>query len=245
MKKLSKKSVLLMSFAFLFAAKAQAASITIGEAENEAGIHIKAVYLQSVLMTMGNMDMTNMQAPCNIDVFMKTSQKMSSGTSSGTMQMSGEMKKMPNMKSSSKKMPQENDVKIEVPPLKTDDIDLAAKSYSSIHLSAYITANEQNQHAFRQGEFIPYLNVCYKITKHDSDYINQGYFMPMLAADGPHYGANATLDGPGKYKVEYFISAPQNMHRHMDKETGVPEWWQPFSKSWDFIYVGTGKKGAY
>ncbi|MBU6441562.1 MAG: iron transporter, partial [Betaproteobacteria bacterium] len=34
--------------------------------------------------------------------------------------------------------------------------------------------------------------------------------------------------------------------RHMDKETGVPEWWAPFVKSWDFTYVGgVGHKGGY
>lgn len=68
----------------------------------------------------------------------------------------------------------------------------------------------------------------------------------MVASDGPHYGANVRMDGPGKYHVAYEISpGAHGFLRHTDKETGVSVWWQPFTTEWDFIYTGTGKKGGY
>ena len=35
-----------------------------------------------------------------------------------------------------------------------------------------------------------------------------GDFMPMVANDGPHYGDNVKLAGPGKYKVKFTILPP-------------------------------------
>ena len=47
--------------------------------------------------------------------------------------------------------------------------------------------------------------------------------MPMVASDGPHYGANIKMMGVGNYKVTYHIEPPSKagMHRHTDSETGV------------------------
>jgi periplasmic iron binding protein len=74
----------------------------------------------------------------------------------------------------------------------------------------------------------------------------RGKLEPMVASDGPHYGANVRMDGPGKYHVAYGISpGAHGFLRHTDKETGVSVWWQPFTTEWDFIYTGTGKKGGY
>ena len=33
----------------------------------------------------------------------------------------------------------------------------------------------------------------------------KGDMMPMVASDGPHYGDNVKLKGPGKYKVKLII----------------------------------------
>ncbi len=46
--------------------------------------------------------------------------------------------------------------------------------------------------------------------------------MPMVASDGPHYGANIKMMGVGNYKVTYHIEPPSKagMHRHTDSETG-------------------------
>ena len=74
--------------------------------------------------------------------------------------------------------------------------------------------------------------------------------MPMVANDGPHYGDNVKLQGPGKYKMTLTIAPPTaNPHamfgRHVDKETGVGPWFKPFTLDYEFVYAGTGKKGAY
>ena len=71
--------------------------------------------------------------------------------------------------------------------------------------------------------------------------------LPMVASDGPHYGDNVKMDGPGKYHVVYRIaSGAHGFLRHTDKETGVGKWWQPFAVEWDFVFVGsTGKRGGY
>ena len=70
--------------------------------------------------------------------------------------------------------------------------------------------------------------------------------MPMVANDGPHYGDNVKLQGPGKYKLTLSIAAPgQHFGRHVDKETGVAPWFKPFEVQYEFVYAGTGKKGGY
>jgi uncharacterized protein involved in high-affinity Fe2+ transport len=80
--------------------------------------------------------------------------------------------------------------------------------------------------------------------------MKSGDFMPMVANDGPHYGDNVKLMGPGKYRLHLTISPPgsdphMQFGRHVDKETGVGPWFQTFSADFDFTYAGTGKKGAY
>ncbi|HET7307488.1 MAG TPA: iron transporter [Gammaproteobacteria bacterium] len=121
----------------------------------------------------------------------------------------------------------------------------AAKT--DVHLEADIHADKNNPQGFNPGSWMPYLTITYHITKNGSDWGAFGEFMPMVANDGPHYGANVKLDGPGKYHLTYRILPPPyaGFLRHTDKETGVAEWWKPFTVSWDFVYVGVGKKGGY
>lgn len=116
-----------------------------------------------------------------------------------------------------------------------------------IHLEADIRAAKGNPNGFGAGEWIPYLGITYLIQKVGSDWQSVGHFHPMIASDGPHYGANVRLNGPGKYRLTYKITPPayQGFYRHFDKETGVGEWWAPFALEWEFTYVGTGKKGGY
>lgn len=118
---------------------------------------------------------------------------------------------------------------------------------SDIHLEADIHATRENVHGFGAGDWIPYLEVSYRIGKLDSEWSAAGSFVPMVANDGPHYGDNVALDGPGRYELTYRVSPPVRggLARHTDKETGVPEWWSPFEASWTFTYFGTGKKGGY
>jgi uncharacterized protein involved in high-affinity Fe2+ transport len=46
------------------------------------------------------------------------------------------------------------------------------------------------------------------------------------------------MDGPGTYRVDYTFTPPEanGFLRHVDKETGVPAWWTPFSQTFTFGY---------
>lgn len=125
----------------------------------------------------------------------------------------------------------------------------AAKD-SDVHMEADIKALADNPNGFSKDSWVPYLSVSYEITNLGTKESQKGEFMPMVANDGPHYGDNVKLGGPGKYKLKLTISPPsenKNAHfgRHTDKETGVGEWFKTFSVEYDFTYAGTGKKGAY
>jgi uncharacterized protein involved in high-affinity Fe2+ transport len=117
-------------------------------------------------------------------------------------------------------------------------IDRAA-SRSSIHLEADIHATKGNPNGFGAGEWIPYLTVTYRIKNTDTGRAISGTFMPMVASDGPHYGSNIKMLGPGNYKLTYTIEPPskQGFGRHTDKATGVGRWFQPFSLDYKFKYV--------
>lgn len=122
---------------------------------------------------------------------------------------------------------------------------------SDVHLEADIRALDINPNGFAEGEWIPYLKVEFEVTKKGSNEKIAGDFMPMVASDGPHYGDNVKLSGPGEYHVKYTIYSPMDHEgghhfgRHTDRLTGVRPWFKPFSVEWDFIYSGIGKKGGY
>lgn len=127
----------------------------------------------------------------------------------------------------------------------------AFKGYPDAHLELDIHATKGNPNGFALGEWIPYLEVTYHLTKlqpkSNPQWQQTGWLMPMMANDGPHYGRNVKFDGPGKYAVTFHIDPPNwdGMFRHTDKETGVAPWFKPFDVSWTFTYLGTGKKGGY
>jgi periplasmic iron binding protein len=121
---------------------------------------------------------------------------------------------------------------------------------SDVHLESDVKAAKDNKNGFAEGEWIPYLAVAYELTKLDDKQTQKGEFMPMVANDGPHYGDNVKMMGPGKYKLTLTIAPPDaNGHahfgRHVDKETGVAPWFKTFAVEFEFTYAGIGKKGAY
>jgi periplasmic iron binding protein len=127
---------------------------------------------------------------------------------------------------------------------------MRAAADSDVHLEADIKATKGNTNGFPEGEWVPYLVVHYELTKLDGGQAIKGELMPMVANDGPHYGDNVKLMGPGKYKLTLTVSPPsENPHapfgRHVDKETGVGPWFKTFSADYEFVFAGTGKKGAY
>ena len=123
-------------------------------------------------------------------------------------------------------------------------IDLPA-SQADIHLEADIHALKENPNGFPEGFWIPYLTIAYKLTNTDTGKVKVGKFMPMVADDGPHYGANIKMDtGLGNYELEYAIDNPekQGFGRHTDEETGVGKWFEPFNVKYKFKYTGTPAK---
>lgn len=119
---------------------------------------------------------------------------------------------------------------------------------SDIHLEADVHAVRPNPNGFPEGSWIPYLKVAYVLEQPEKHWKKEGVLMPMVADDGPHYGDNVKLNGPGKYRLTFSFEAPlvNGFMRHTDKETGVGPWWKPFLLKYEFAWVGsTGKKGGY
>ncbi len=118
---------------------------------------------------------------------------------------------------------------------------------ADIHLEADIRALRRNPNGFGAGEWIPYLTITYTLINLDTGQRQEGSLMPMVANDGPHYGANVKMMGIGNYRLIYRIEPPvkKGFGRHTDRETGVAPWWGPFEVEWTFQYFGPGKKGGY
>ncbi|PKU21440.1 iron transporter [Telmatospirillum siberiense] len=117
-------------------------------------------------------------------------------------------------------------------------IDMAA-SQADVHLEVDVHAAEGNPNGFGAGEWIPALTITYRLENKDTGKTENGTLMPMVAADGPHYGSNVKMLGTGNYHVSFHIDNPQRQGfgRHTDKATGVGPWFQPFSVDYDFSYV--------
>jgi uncharacterized protein involved in high-affinity Fe2+ transport len=130
-------------------------------------------------------------------------------------------------------------------PIEMEPADIMISATDSdVHLEADIKAARTNKNGFAHGDWVPYLTVGYE------NQTRTGTFMPMVANDGPHYGDNVKMMGPGKYRLLLTIARPsENQHihfgRHVDKETGVAPWFKTFVVEFEFIYAGIGKKGAY
>lgn len=136
-------------------------------------------------------------------------------------------------------------------PVAMDPVGMMRKAEESdVHMEADIKAIANNPNGFEEGAWVPYLQIKFEVIKVGSNQKVSGEFMPMVANDGPHYGDNVKLFGPGKYKVKYSIQPPSaNGHahfgRHTDRQTGVAPWFKPFDVEWEFTYAGVGKKGGY
>ena len=65
---------------------------------------------------------------------------------------------------------------------------------ADVHLEADIHAIKDNKNGFGPGDWVPYLGITYRIAKEGAPWMASGAFMPMVASDGPHYGANVKLE---------------------------------------------------
>jgi len=110
---------------------------------------------------------------------------------------------------------------------------------NAVHIEVDVHATKEEKHGFGDGEWIPNLTISYTIEKlGGGKFKKTGKLLPMTAGDGPHYANNIELAGDGDYKLTYHFEPPSHAGflRHVDKATGVPDWWQPFSTSWTFHF---------
>jgi uncharacterized protein involved in high-affinity Fe2+ transport len=108
-----------------------------------------------------------------------------------------------------------------------------------VHLECDIHATRGNPNGFALGEWVPYMVISYKIEQ-GGKVVRDGKLDPMVAKDGPHYGATIEMPGVGRYKLTYRLEPPSagGMGRHCDPVTGVAAWWAPFEVSFDWDYKG-------
>jgi periplasmic iron binding protein len=128
-----------------------------------------------------------------------------------------------------------------LPPIQMERQELPQHD-NVIHLEADIHALAGNKNGFGLGAWIPYLTVTYEIRPVDSTSEPiRGEMLPMVAKDGPHYGATIEMPGEGDYQLIYRIDNPskKGFGRHNDPITGVDPWWDLFEVSFDFKYGGS------
>ncbi len=115
---------------------------------------------------------------------------------------------------------------------------------ADIHLEVDVIATRGNRYGFKDGAFVPALTIHYTLTHLGTGVIQDGDLWAMVANDGPHYGINVKMSGPGRYRLVLFVQPPDRagFGRHTDAETGVPSWWEPFTVHWDFTYSGKAAK---
>lgn len=115
----------------------------------------------------------------------------------------------------------------------------------TIHLEVDVHAATAEPHGFAANDWIPYLTVHYRLEKAGDSSEERGQLFPMTAKDGPHYANNVSMHGPGKYHLTYVIDPPSSngFIRHIDKATGVPNWWAQVTADWTFDYPSKAKEG--
>jgi len=119
----------------------------------------------------------------------------------------------------------------------------AAMAPGAIHLECDVHATKDEKHGFPEDAWMPYLTIKYTIEKLGGGLKVSGQLWPMTAGDGPHYANQVLLAGPGQYHLTYQFLPPsaQGFIRHVDKATGVPDWWKPFAVDWTFTYPSKAK----
>lgn len=124
------------------------------------------------------------------------------------------------------------------------------RASSDIHLEADVRARRGNKQGFREDEWVPALTVRYRLKNLDNGQEQSGFLHPMVANDGPHYGANIKMPGVGNYRLTYIVEPPgiragdAPVQQGFGRTSKAP-WWKPFQVEWTFKYFGPGKKGGY
>jgi hypothetical protein len=137
---------------------------------------------------------------------------------------------------------------------------MAPRDKSDIHLEIDIHAKTNlKSRGFAPGDWLPNAEVTYTIQKIGSDKPLQCNrdkqnpattckLMAMVASDGPHYGDNVKLDGPGFYVATFDAKSNHMFGWHTDTDSKVlgteyVDW--KFKQSYVFKFTGIGKKGGY
>ena len=110
----------------------------------------------------------------------------------------------------------------------------------AIHLEADVHAAQNEAHGLAEDTWIPYITIKYDLTKKDSAFHKTGALAAMVAKDGLHYANGVRMAGKGVYHLTYVISPP-TLYRHVDKATGVPDWWKPIKADWTFDFPSKTK----
>jgi uncharacterized protein involved in high-affinity Fe2+ transport/plastocyanin len=99
----------------------------------------------------------------------------------------------------------------------------------AIHLLARVNATEGNPTGFARGDWVPYLTIRYRLTPIAGGPDLTGTLVPLVASDGPRYGANGALTG-SEYRLSLHIAPPSEdaLHRFADPGDGAAPWWEPF-----------------
>lgn len=129
-----------------------------------------------------------------------------------------------------------------LPPVQMEGMNHPADG-DIVHLEADIHAIKGNKNGFGIGEWVPYLTVKYTLVERQSKKEVKGTMAPMVAQDGPHYGASVLMPAHGTYDLTYELRPPSEngFGRHSDPITGVDPWWEPFTVAFTFDYQGTPK----
>jgi uncharacterized protein involved in high-affinity Fe2+ transport len=133
---------------------------------------------------------------------------------------------------------------VEMSPMPPGSMGGMAMGKDAVHLEADVHATNAESHGFSEDAWIPYLTISYVLSKDGAPaYKKTGLLLPMTAKDGPHYANNVEMGGPGTYHLTYII-APPSSHgfiRHIDKASGVPDWWKPITANWTFTFPSKTK----
>ncbi|MBI3723972.1 iron transporter [bacterium] len=129
-----------------------------------------------------------------------------------------------------------------LPPVTMDHECGCAAGPDVVHLECDVHATRGNTHGFAAGDWIPYMTVSYTIEPEKAGNVKNlsGKLMPMVAKDGPHYGATIAMPARGRFKLTFRLEPPSvnGLGRHTDPVTGVSEWWQAFEATYAWDYRG-------
>ena len=103
-------------------------------------------------------------------------------------------------------------------------------SESDMHFEVdLVTTEEATDFGYEADQFLPYLDVTAVATNKDTgEEIDLGTMMPMIAADGPHYGNNIKL-APGNYSVDVKVASPSDdfmLHTGNDTSAVKGRFWE-------------------